>query len=267
MMQLFFRKFGDGPPLIILHGLYGSSDNWVSIAKSLTSYFTVYLPDQRNHGQSFHSQQHDYQNMTDDIHKLVTELGIKKFFLAGHSMGGKTAMFFAIKWPEMIEGLLVADISPFSPDFEYNDFYEMHKNILDTILSVDPSLLTSRKEAEILLSQRIPSEKVRGFILKNLERTSSGSFKWKLNSPALINNLYAIIDGLPRPDDQTNQVSGFPIVFLKANESSYIPESDYKDIYKLFPAVEIRTIKNSGHWIHVDRPDAVREGLIRLLNG
>ena len=113
-MKLFYRKFGDGPPLIILHGLYGSSDNWVSIAKKLGDSFTVYLPDQRNHGQSPHSDIHDYDSMRDDLFELVTELRLKKFFLAGHSMGGKTAMAFAVKWPEMINGLLIADISPFT---------------------------------------------------------------------------------------------------------------------------------------------------------
>jgi esterase len=267
MIRLFFREIGNGPPLIILHGLYGSSDNWVSIAKSLTGFFTVYLPDQRNHGQSFHSQQHNYQYMTDDLHQMVTELGFKKFFLAGHSMGGKTSMFFALKWPEMIEGLLVADISPFTPDLEFNDFYEMHINILNAILSIDTASLNSRKEAELLLSKKIVSKKIREFILKNLEQISPGSYKWRLNASALLDNLDAIIDGLPRPVDQTNQVSGFPVVFLKATESSYLPESDFKDIYKLFPAAEIRTVENSGHWINVDRPDAVRNGLLSLLNG
>jgi esterase len=266
-MRLFFRKFGNGPPIIILHGLYGSSDNWISISRSIAGYFTLYLPDQRNHGLSPHSQQHDYQCMSDDLYEMVTGAGIKKFFIAGHSMGGKTAMFFATRWPEMIEGLLVADISPFAPVFQVDEFHEMHKKILDTIISIDPSLLTSRSEAEFLLSENIPSEKIRGLILKNLERTSASSFKWKINASSLLANLDTIMDGLPRPSDQTNQITGFPVVFLKATESTYIPESDFADIYKLFPAAEIRTIENSGHWIHIDRPDAVKDGLLSLLTG
>ena len=266
-MRLFFRKSGTGPPLIILHGLYGSSDNWISIAKSLTDIFTVYLPDQRNHGQSPHSQQHDYNSMKDDLHEMVLDNSIKKFFLAGHSMGGKTAMFFASQWPEMIEGLLVADISPFPPDIQANEFYLMHRTILEAILALNPAFLTKRTEVELLLSENISSEKIRGLIMKNLERTTSGSFRWKINASSLLANLDAIMDGLPRPSDQTSQITGFPVIFLKASDSSYIPESDYNDIYKLFPAAEIKTIKNSGHWINVDRPDAVIEGLLSLLNG
>ena len=107
-MKLFYRKFGEGPPLVILHGLYGSSDNWVSIAKKIGDSFTVYLPDQRNHGQSPHSDTHDYNSMRDDLFEMVSELRIKKFFLAGHSMGGKTAIAFAAKWPEMIYDFAVS---------------------------------------------------------------------------------------------------------------------------------------------------------------
>ena len=102
VMKLFFRKYGNGPPLVILHGLYGSSDNWVTIAKHLSDSFTVYLPDQRNHGQSPHSKIHDYDSMSDDLYELVNDLKLKKIFLAGHSMGGKTAISFALKWPEML---------------------------------------------------------------------------------------------------------------------------------------------------------------------
>ena len=113
-MKLFYRKYGNGPPLIILHGLYGSSDNWVTIAKSLGDLFTIYLPDQRNHGQSPHDNIHDYDSMRNDLFELAYDLKLNKFFLAGHSMGGKTAIAFALKWPEMINGLLIADISPFT---------------------------------------------------------------------------------------------------------------------------------------------------------
>ena len=111
-MKLFYRKYGSGLPLIILHGLYGSSDNWVSIAKSISDRFTVYLPDMRNHGQSPHSPVHNYDSMTEDLFELVNDLKLKKFFLAGHSMGVKTAVDFALPCPEKLYGLLVADMSP-----------------------------------------------------------------------------------------------------------------------------------------------------------
>src|SRR5512135_3012718 len=113
VMKLFFRKYGEGLPLIILHGLYGSSDNWVSIAKILSSRFMVILPDQRNHGLSPKSNIHDYEALSEDVYELADHLKLEKFFLAGHSMGGKCAIRFALKWPERLQGLLVADISPF----------------------------------------------------------------------------------------------------------------------------------------------------------
>lgn len=265
-MKLFFRKIGTGPPLVILHGLYGSSDNWVSVAKSISDYFTVYLPDQRNHGQSGRSAVHDYKSMSEDLYETVINEGLKKFFLAGHSMGGKTAIKFAMQWPEMVEGLLIADISPFAPEKKSDEFYMMHKNILETILSINLSTIVSRSEAGVLLSERISSEKIIGFILKNLDRTSGGSFQWKINAEVLLKNLDAIMDGIPRQPVIDEHITGFPVIFLKASESSYIPESDFSDIYKLFPAAQIRIIENSGHWIHADRPDAVKEEFLNLLN-
>ena len=135
-MKLFYRKLGNGPPLFILHGLYGSSDNWITIAKSLSKKFTVYIPDQRNHGKSDHSDIHDYDSMRDDLFELVSYLKISKFFLVGHSMGGKCAISFALKWPEMIYGLLVADISPFINENSNPGAYNQHLKILRTILSL-----------------------------------------------------------------------------------------------------------------------------------
>jgi pimeloyl-ACP methyl ester carboxylesterase len=164
-MKLFFRKYGSGPPLIILHGLYGSSDNWVSLAKSISDRFTVYLPDQRNHGQSPHNEIHDYKSMKEDLYELTQDLGLEKFFLAGHSMGGRTAMAFAMSWPEKLYGLVVGDIAPVSSDKKYSAAFSSQSEILDAILSVDLEGKKSREEIEIILSQKISSPGVRGFIM------------------------------------------------------------------------------------------------------
>jgi len=145
-MKLFFRKYGEGPPLIILHGLYGSSDNWATIAKNLSDSFTVYLPDQRNHGQSPHSDIHDYDSMREDLYELATDLTLKKFFLAGHSMGGKTAISFALKYPEMLNGLLIADISPFLNEAHNKVAYSQHKSILEALLSIDLTNIMRRDD-------------------------------------------------------------------------------------------------------------------------
>jgi esterase len=264
-MKLFYRKYGEGPPLIILHGLYGSSDNWVTIAKNLEQRFTIYLPDLRNHGQSPHSDIHDYDSMRDDIYELSVDLKLKKFFLAGHSMGGKTAISFALKWPEMINGLLIADISPFVNENTSQSAYNQHLTILNAMLSIDLSKIASRKEAEATIMEEIHSEKIKGFILKNLQRGPGNDFSWKLNTPSLLNNLDKIMQGIDRESGFSHQITGFPVIFLRGADSDYLPESDYKDIRKVFPAAEFTTAANAGHWIHSDRPDEVIRNLRKLL--
>ncbi len=264
-MKLFFRKFGNGPPLIILHGLFGSSDNWVTIAKSLADNFTVYLPDQRNHGRSPHDDTHDYNSMRDDLYELAVDLKLKKFFLAGHSMGGKTAISFALKWPEMLYGLLIADISPFVNESDSYTVYNQHYTILKTMISIDPSGISSRAVAESLLLEKIPSEKVRGFILKNLQRASLNNFVWRINAPSLLKNLGKIMEGIDRQKAFNQQITGFPVIFLKGADSDYLPEGDYTDILKVFPAAEFVEVTNAGHWIHSDRPDEVIRNIKKLL--
>ena len=265
-MKLFCRKYGSGPPLIILHGLYGSSDNWVSVAKSLSSRFTVYLPDQRNHGQSPHNPVHDYDSMKNDLYDLAGELKLQKFFLAGHSMGGKTAVNFALTWPDKLYGLLVADISPFVSEYGNPVSYAHHKNILDSILSIDFKSARTREVVEKLLSRTIDSDITRGFILKNLKRESDNSFSWKLNASALLENLGRIMEGIEPGDNYSEELSGFPVFFLKGEYSDYLPESDFPKIRRIFPAADFIIIPGSGHWIHADNPEAVRECLLRFLD-
>jgi esterase len=264
-MKLFCRKYGNGPPLVILHGLYGSSDNWVTIAKKLGGSFTVYLPDQRNHGHSPHSTVHDYESMRDDLFELAGYFALKKFFLAGHSMGGKTAISFALKWPEMLNGLLIADISPFAYENTVHSAYLQHLTILNAILSLDLASLSTRGEADKRLEEKIPDEKVRGLILKNLQRTDSNTFEWKLNASALLNNLDKIMQGINRETDYSQQVTGFPVIFLKGGDSDYILPGDFRAIRKIFPAAELIEVPGAGHWIQADKPDEVIKNLKSLL--
>lgn len=265
-MKLFYRKYGNGPPLIILHGLYGSSDNWITIARLLADSFTVILPDQRNHGQSPHSSIHDYNSMRDDLHELTVDLSLKKFFLAGHSMGGKTAVAFALKWPEMLNGLLIADVSPFSAEYNKSDIFSQHSRILDAILSLDLRKITSRTIADNELRPGIPLESERNLILKNLQRISGDSFSWKLNPESLKNNIENIIRGIELERVYNQPITGFPVIFLKGGESEYIPESHIKDILRVFPAAEIIEIPGAGHWIHADKPEEVVKNMKKLLN-
>jgi esterase len=262
-MKLVYRKYGEGPPLIILHGLYGSSDNWVTIAKALSENFTVYLPDLRNHGQSPHDITHDYDSMRDDLFELVSELKLRKFFLAGHSMGGKCAVSFALKWPERLLGLLVADISPFRKNNSLRPEYENHKAILEAMISLNLQTISTRREAEEIMAQKILSSDLRGFILKNLQRKTDGSYVWKLNVSALYNNIDKIIEAIAI--EENDPVKGFPVIFIKGGDSDYLPDEDFSGILRVFPAAELIIVPLAGHWIHSDNPGEVIKSFIRLL--
>lgn len=265
-MKLFYRRYGSGPLLIILHGLFGSSDNWTAIAKNLSGIFTVILPDQRNHGQSPHAGIHGYPAMRDDLYELVKDIGADRFFLAGHSMGGKTALSFALKWPEMLQGLLVADISPFKGGDAGGSEYSYHAGILKTIMSVDLQKVTKREEAETEIRQSGLPEKVILFILKNLKRIDENRFEWKLNAPALLKNIDNIMKPMDREQAYSARVSGFPVYFLRGSESDYLPVSDYNDILEIFPAAEFIEIPGAGHWLHADNPEAVIKAFRRFLS-
>lgn len=264
-MKLFFRKSGKGPDLVILHGLFGSSDNWTTIARSLSDRFTVYLPDLRNHGNSPHSEIHDYSSMADDIYQFATGNNLKKFFLAGHSMGGKTAVKFALEWPELLNGLIVADISPFETGRDNPSSFLQHQDILKIIAGTDISQAISRSGLESIFSTRIKSPAIRGFILKNIKRDDDGNFTWKINISALMKNLGKIADSVVPPDRSITPVSGFPVLFLRGEHSGYLPEGDFGRILSLFPAAEFKTIKNAGHWMHSDNPAEVTGAISGML--
>lgn len=265
-MRLFYRKYGSGPPLIILHGLFGSSDNWVSIAKGLSDRFTVLLPDLRNHGQSPHSNIHDYNSMKDDLYDLVNELKIEKFFLAGHSMGGKTAVSFALNSPERLNGLLIADISPLDHSGRNSEDLNQYRQILNFMLSADISGLKVRSEVESLLSRQIKSEKIRDLVLKNLKREQDNSFSWKINASAILNNLGKIIEGIEPDEAGIREITGFPVYFLKGENSAYLPESDFTKIQKVFPGAELIVVPGAGHWIHADNPEMVTKCFLKFLD-
>lgn len=202
--------------------------------------------------------------MRDDLFELVSDLKLKKFFLSGHSMGGKTAISFALKWPEMLTGLLIADVSPFINESFREKSYSEHLRIINAILSVDVHQISSRSEAEKIFREKIPSEKDRGLILKNLQRMSDNTFTWKLNAKSLLKNLDRLMEGIERQTAYSQQISGFPVIFLKGENSDYIPKDDFRDILNLFPGAEIVEVPRAGHWIHADRPEEVIKYLLKL---
>ena len=265
-MKLFYRKYGEGPPLVILHGLMGSSDNWVSIAKMISTSFTVYLPDMRNHGLSPHSDLNDYDSISTDILEFADEHGLGKFFLAGHSMGGKASVHFTMKYPEKIAGLLVADISPFRAADTRSKEFNQGLKLLRIIVETDVSQAESRNDLDALLAGKVPSAKFRAFVMKNLRRTAGNKFEWKINAEALMKNVEKIMDGLPCENGLNTPVSGFPVIFLKGEKSDYLRSADWDDIVRIFPAAVLKVIKNAGHWIHADNPEEVSGTLLSLLD-
>jgi len=251
-MELFFRKYGEGPPLIILHGLYGSSDNWVSIARQLADHFEVFLPDQRNHGNSPHSKEHNYLLLKEDLKEFMDWQNIEKASILGHSMGGKTAMFFAADYPERINHLMVADISPRGYENDDSSQIKSHAVIIKAMSDIDFYGIQSRDDIDIILSKSIADKRVRQFLLKNISRTDDNEFTWKLNLKTIQTEIKSIMQGLPL---NQQEITGFPVFFLKGADSDYITETDFPLIYKIFPQAEIEIIPNSGHWLHAEQPE------------
>lgn len=251
-MKLNFKKSGSGPPLVILHGLFGSLDNWFSIAKELVEHYTLYLVDQRNHGDSPHADEWNYTVMVEDLLELFDAEGLEKVFLMGHSMGGKTVMNFAVKYPERVEKLIVADIAP--------RYYPIHhQSILEGLNALNLKEIKSRKEADDQLAKYISELGIRQFLLKSLTRASDG-FTWKINLPVITKNIENVGEALA----DGAKFEG-PTLFLAGANSNYIQQKDLPDLEVHFPNYELEFIPKAGHWLHAEQPHAVVEEMRRFL--
>ncbi|TVR74556.1 MAG: alpha/beta fold hydrolase [Marinilabiliales bacterium] len=264
-MKLFYRKTGSGRPLIILHGLYGSSDNWMSVAKSLSGHFEVWLPDLRNHGRSPHDRNHTYEMIRNDILEFIDDAGIEKPVIIGHSMGGKAAMCFAQHHPDRIEKLIVADIAPKS----YKDLYREeplnHHDILQAMKKADVSSAGTRRDVDDMLQATIKSARIRGFLMKNLDRGDDGSYRWTLNLDVLIKELDNIMDGVNSDCfDPEFPLTGFPVLFIRGGKSAYVLDEDIEVIERIFPSAKIVTINGAGHWLHAEQPAAFVEAVLEF---
>ncbi len=243
-MDLYFREVGSGSSnLIILHGLFGSSDNWLSIAKALAEDYKIYLPDQRNHGQSPHSDAFNYKLLSEDLNKFIEDHAIENLLIIGHSMGGKTAMNFAVHYPDKLRALIVVDIAP-------KDYAVRHDVILDGLMAIPVNTIKSRNEADEILSEYVPELGVRQFLLKSLSRKPDNSFEWKLNLGAISENIQVIGEGM----QYTGKYAG-PTLFIRGRKSNYIKDNDRDNIKDLFPASTILTIEDAGHWVHAEKPE------------
>lgn len=252
-MQLFFHEYGAGHPLIILHGLLGSLDNWHTLSTIFARSFRVIAVDQRNHGRSRHSEEMTYEAMAQDIVELLDRLDLSTAHVLGHSMGGKSAMQLALRHRQRISKLIVVDIAP-------RAYPPLHDEIFEALLSVNLAALESRQQVDEALAVSIGNRAIRQFLMKNLARNPAGGFSWRPDVRALKDN-YSLIsaeitDTRPFPR---------PTLFVKGSRSPYISESDKADILRLFPKAEIVSVE-AGHWVHADAPEPFAAAVMSFLN-
>jgi esterase len=251
-MKLFFRVYGEGQPIIILHGLFGSSDNWLPQAKILSTKYKVFIVDQRNHGQSPHDDAFDYDSMVSDLLEFVDDHQLKDPIIIGHSMGGKTAMNFALKHPGKLQKLIVVDIAPRQYDLE-------HYIIADGLNAIPINTITSRVEADQALSNYVHEPDTRQFLLKNLQRKAEGGFTWKINLPIISEKLSNV--GV---DLQISGVFDKPTLFIRGSRSSYIRDDDRKRIKEIFLKSTLITM-DTGHWVQAEKPQEFVEIVMQWL--
>ncbi len=242
-MKLFHRILGEGQPLLILHGLFGHSDNWQTHAKKLAEYYQVILIDQRNHGHSDWSDEFSYELLAQDLHELITELGLQKIILLGHSMGGKTVMRYAQLHPELIEKLIVVDMG-------VKAYPPHHTDILEGLSKVDLNVVKSRSEVEAILLPYVPVDGTRQFLMKNLYWKEKTQLAWRMNVPVLEREMEAILAAIP-PDEVLIRT-----LFIRGALSNYIIDEDIPDLEDQFPDSDVITVPNAGHWVHAEAPEA-----------
>lgn len=252
-MKLFYREYGQGQPMIILHGLMGSSDNWLPQAKMLGEHYHVWVVDQRNHGQSPHSTEFNYHVLSNDILDFIQEHGIEKPVIIGHSMGGKAAMNFALAHPDKLEKLIIVDIAPKAYDVR-------HDHIVEGLKAVPIDSVQSRQEANDALAPHISSEAVRQFLLKNLMRKPEGGFGWRINLPVIDQSLEMISGGLVN-----DGVFEKKTLFIRGSKSDYILDDDREAMKKIFPNSTLVTME-TGHWVQAEKPEEFVQVVLSFLN-
>lgn len=251
-VELAFGSFGNptNPKLIILHGLLGSSRNWLTVGKELAKDFSVFALDLRNHGQSPHREGISFKEMVDDLSYWLLHKDIADFYLLGHSLGGKVAMSYACKYPKRVKGLIIEDIAPKTYDLRY-------KTEFDAMNALDLGAINNRADADSALAKTIDDPVWRQFLLTNLVRTPKG-FQWQINLESLTKHLEELMQDSLGENDRYEG----PALFLKGGDSDFIEDEDETKIKKHFPKASVVTIPNSGHNVHVENKDALIEAVL-----
>lgn len=243
-MELFFKKYpalnSEGVPILLLHGAFGSLNNWGGVAKKLSLNHDVYALDLRNHGDSPHDINMSYIDMSNDIYDFLKQHRIEKAYIVGHSMGGKVAMQVALRFPELVSKLTIVDIAPKEYPLTYGNFIEAFDMISE-------ATLTSRGAANKLIEEKIPERKERIFVLGNLVKKGD-IFTWKINIETIKKN-YPIISLWVEHETKFSA----PVLFVLSDQSGFVTKEDINQIQRLFPNSRFETIEDSSHWIHIDQ--------------
>jgi esterase len=253
-MNLAFDIVGKGHPLIILHGLLGSADNWRSMSRRLGAHYKVFAVDLRNHGRSPHSDIFDYDVMIADLREFMEQQTLRRITLLGHSIGGKVAMQFAIDYPEQVERLVIVDVAPkpYEPSQRY---------ILEALRSLDLTRYKSFGDVDAALAAKISDKSLRQFLLKNLARDENRRLRWKVDLEAIERNYDKLGRGLT-PERTFDK----PTLFIRGGRSNYIEDDDAYLIRQIFPQADIATLLEAGHWVHADRPEEFFQTVLNFLN-
>ncbi len=253
MMNLYFKTLGEGKPLLVLHGLFGSGDNWLSLAKQWANHYKVYLIDQRNHGHSPFDEAMDYEVLSEDLYEFIAHEGLRDVNLLGHSMGGKTVLRFAQKYDFLIEKMIVADMG-------IKEYKPHHEEIFQALWAADVENRTSRKEVEETLASIINDESTKQFLMKNLYWKDPGKeLAWRFNLPVLSANRNKLVQGL------SNEKINTEALFLVGGNSRYVPASDFDSIQNLLPHARFEIIEGAGHWLHAEKPQEFIQSVYHFL--
>ncbi len=251
-MKLFYKTLGEGQPLLILHGLFGSADNWQTLARTFAEEFKVFLIDQRNHGHSPHSAEHSYALMANDLYDLVAEEGLRDFVLLGHSMGGKTILEFAQQHGFLIDKMIVADMG-------IKSYPPHHDDVFAGLFAVDVDRCESRQQAEERLGKHVSDVGTKQFLLKNLYWKEPGKLAWRFNLQVLYDQRGEMMKAIPpvKVDSDT--------LFIRGGSSKYILDEDLPAIKELVPNAKFDTIEGVGHWLHAEAPQIFLDKCLEFL--
>ncbi|MCV6590193.1 MAG: alpha/beta fold hydrolase [Marinobacterium sp.] len=251
-MKLFHQIYGTGEPLLILHGLFGTYENWGSQIKGLAEHFQVIAVDLRNHGRSPHADEFTYPAMAADVLELMDDLALTSAHILGHSMGGKVAMQIALTAPQRLRKLVVVDIAPVA-------YQPHHDGVFKGLFNIELAGLKSRGEADKQLAEYVLEPSVRAFLLKNLYRTEDKQFAWRMNLP-VIHSQYSNISLAPKG----TPFSGTTL-FIKGANSDYLIPAYRDQVVTLFPAASYKVIDGAGHWPHAEKAGMFSRTLLKWL--